>query len=402
MVSSPFYVACPVCGMKNVRPVLELPQLPVLNTILWPSRAEACRTVRGDILLTFCPDCGHVYNSVFDPRLIAYTTDYENSLHHSEVFQGYVEELVRTLDSQYTLKGKQVLEIGCGQGDFLALLCERADCRGIGFDPSYVEAPATRSGHDRIKVVRDMYSERYAAYQADLIVCRQVLEHIPEPQKMLHEVRRSIGARAGTAVFFEVPNVLDHLSSRDLWALVYEHFSYYSPASLAAGFAASGFQVRGLRELFGPLFIGVDAVPAPGPTRLPVGEQAARVQEVTRLVDGFSDAAARTLQTWEERFDTWTSKNDRVVVWGGGARCTNFLNLVKGASAIEYVVDINPRKHGTFVAGTGQRIVAPQFLVEYRPAVVVLLNPIYDREVRGVLAKLGVSATMVGVGNENS
>jgi len=309
---------------------------------------------------------------------------------------------VRTLDSQYTLKGKQVLEIGCGQGDFLALLCERADCRGIGFDPSYVEAPATRSGHDRIKVVRDMYSERYAAYQADLIVCRQVLEHIPEPQKMLHEVRRSIGARAGTAVFFEVPNVLDHLSSRDLWALVYEHFSYYSPASLAAGFAASGFQVRGLRELFGPLFIGVDAVPAPGPTRLPVGEQAARVQEVTRLVDGFSDAAARTLQTWEERFDTWTSKNDRVVVWGGGARCTNFLNLVKGASAIEYVVDINPRKHGTFVAGTGQRIVAPQFLVEYRPAVVVLLNPIYDREVRGVLAKLGVSATMVGVGNENS
>jgi hypothetical protein len=89
-------------------------------------------------------------------------------------------------------------------------------------------------------------------------------------------------------------------------------------------------------------------------------------------------------------------------VWGGGARCTNFLNLVKGASAIEYVVDINPRKHGTFVAGTGQRIVAPQFLVEYRPAVVVLLNPIYDREVRGVLAKLGVSATMVGVGNENS
>ena len=59
-----------------------------------------------NILLTFCPDCGHVYNSVFDPRLIEYTAAYENSLHHSGVFQGYVEGLVHSLNEQYALKGK--------------------------------------------------------------------------------------------------------------------------------------------------------------------------------------------------------------------------------------------------------------------------------------------------------
>ncbi len=401
MVPSPQYASCPVCGSTHVQPILELPQLPVHNTVLWPSREEALRTVRGDILLTFCPECGHVYNSVFDPQLIEYTTNYENSLHHSDVFQGYVEELVRTLNHRYALKGKQVLEIGCGQGDFLALLCERADCRGIGFDPSYVEAPATRSGHSRIRVVRDLYSERYADYQADLIVCRQVLEHIPEPQKMLHEVRRSIGTRTDTAVFFEVPNVLDHLGSRDLWALVYEHVSYYSPASLAAGFSAAGFDVRGQRELFGPLFIGIDALPASAPVRLPHDEQMRRLREVTDLVDGFTGAAGTTLQFWEDRFAVYASRNDRVVVWGGGARCTNFLNLVKGSSAVEYVVDINPRKHGTYVAGTGQRIVAPQFLLEYHPTIVVLLNPIYDHEVKASLAQLGVSAAVVGIGGEH-
>jgi SAM-dependent methyltransferase len=402
MVPSPHYAACPVCGSRKTEPILALPRLPVLNTILWPSREEALQTVRGDILLTFCPSCGHVYNSVFDPRLIEYTPSYENSLHHSDVFQGYVEELARSLDRQYALKGKQVLEIGCGQGDFLALLCERADCHGIGFDPSYIEASATRTGRGRIEVVRDLYSARYSHYKADLIVCRQVLEHIPEPQKMLHEVRRSIGARSDTAVFFEVPNVLDHLRSRDLWALVYEHISYYSPASLAAGFSEAGFDVRGQRELFGPLFIGIDAVPASAPVCLPPDDQASRLREVTQLVHGFSEAAAKTLRVWEERFHTYASQNDRVVVWGGGARCTNFLNLVKGSSVVEYVVDINPRKHGTFVGGTGQRIVSPQFLVDYHPAIVVLLNPIYDQEVKASLAHLGVSATVVGVGAENS
>jgi SAM-dependent methyltransferase len=400
MIPSPQYAACPVCGVNRVKPILELPQMPVHNTILWPSREEAVRTVRGDILLTFCPDCGHVYNSAFDPRLIEYTTNYENSLHHSVVFQNYVEDLVRTLDRQFALKGKTVLEIGCGQGDFLALLCERADCQGIGFDPSYMEASATQHGRNRIRVVRDLYSERYADYKADLIVCRQVLEHIPEPQKMLAEVRRSIGVRSDTAVFFEVPNVLDHLGSRDLWALVYEHISYYSPSSLAAGFAAAGFEVRGQRELFGPLFIGIDAVPARGPVQLPEREQADRLREVTQLVEGFSETATMTLQMWEQRFKNYASRNDRVVVWGGGARCTNFLNLIKGSAAVECVVDINPRKHGTFVAGTGQRIVAPQYLVEYRPTIVVLLNPIYDREVKASLAQLGVDAAVVGVGTE--
>ncbi len=388
---------CPVCDSDHVTPVFSMPQLPVHNTVLWPTREEAIGTVRGDILLTFCPACGHLYNSTFDPGLVEYTPAYENSLHHSDVFQEYVEDLVSSLNSQFALRGKTVLEIGCGQGDFLALLCERADCRGIGFDPSYVEAPATHSGHDRIRVVRDLYSKRYADYRADLIVCRQVLEHIAEPRKMLSELRVSIGTREHTAVFFEVPNVLDHLRSRDLWALVYEHISYFSPASLAALFSASGFAVRGQRELFGPLFLGIDAVPAPAPVALQGEDQQERLREVHRLVDGFSTAAEQTLRMWNDRFRTYAARNERVVIWGGGARCTNFLNMVKEARAVEYVVDINPRKHGTFVAGTGQAIVAPEFLVEYRPSVVVLLNPIYIQEITVALERLAVPATVVSV-----
>ncbi|MEZ5267937.1 MAG: hypothetical protein R2789_04985 [Microthrixaceae bacterium] len=48
---------------------------------------------------------------------------------------------------------------------------------------------------------------------------------------------------------------------------------------------------------------------------------------------------------------------------------------------IQYAVDINPHKQGMFMAGTGQEIVAPDFLATYRPDLVVIMNPVYLEEI---------------------
>ena len=58
---------------------------------------------------------------------------------------------------------------------------------------------------------------------------------------------------------------------------------------------------------------------------------------------------------------------------------------------------MNPHKHGMFIAGTGQEIVAPEFLVEYRPDVIVVMNHIYIPEIVEQLQSLGVTARVVGV-----
>ena len=61
---------------------------------------------------------------------------------------------------------------------------------------------------------------------------------------------------------------------------------------------------------------------------------------------------------------------------------------------IEHVVDINPYRVGKFLPGTGQRIVAPAFLREYRPDNVVIMNPIYLREVEHELARQRCEASV--------
>ena len=68
-----------------------------------------------------------------------------------------------------------------------------------------------------------------------------------------------------------------------------------------------------------------------------------------------------------------------------------------GLRPINSVVDLNPRKHGSFVPGSGTPVVAPEALVEFSPDVVVLANPIYRDEVRSILADLGQDVDVICV-----
>lgn len=69
-----------------------------------------------------------------------------------------------------------------------------------------------------------------------------------------------------------------------------------------------------------------------------------------------------------------------------------FLNTLKTQDQIEYVVDINPRKRGRYVPGTGQQIVPPEFLRDYQPDVVIVMNPIYKSEIQQLIKSLGLTA----------
>ena len=81
----------------------------------------------------------------------------------------------------------------------------------------------------------------------------------------------------------------------------------------------------------------------------------------------------------------------RVALWGAGAKGATFLNALRDVSGVEYIVDVNPHKHGRFVPGTGQKVVAPEFLREYQPDLIVITNPNYETEIRRAVAKLDLT-----------
>ena len=81
-------IGCPVCGSARASVFAEMNQVPVHCNVLWPTREGALAAPRGDVQLAFCKECGHVFNTAFDPSLMEYTQLYENSLHFSSTAAG--------------------------------------------------------------------------------------------------------------------------------------------------------------------------------------------------------------------------------------------------------------------------------------------------------------------------
>ena len=90
-------------------------------------------------------------------------------------------------------------------------------------------------------------------------------------------------------------------------------------------------------------------------------------------------------------------RKGRVVLWGSGSKAVSYLNTLGIQDELEYVIDINPHKHGKFLAGTGHEIASPEFLRTYRPASVIVMNPIYVPEIRSQLEQMGLAPEVTAV-----
>jgi len=63
-------------------------------------------------------------------------------------------------------------------------------------------------------------------------------------------------------------------------------------------------------------------------------------------------------------------------------RAITFLAGVRGApEMVDYVVDVNPHRHGRFLPCTGTKVIAPEQLRQLRPDVVIATNPNYAKEI---------------------
>ncbi|OGG44589.1 MAG: methyltransferase [Candidatus Handelsmanbacteria bacterium RIFCSPLOWO2_12_FULL_64_10] len=375
--------ACPVCSSSGISAFFEVSGAPVQIGLQWPSQEAARRCPKGDIRLGFCRDCGFITNLAFEPARLEYTPAYDNSLHFSPFFKAYARSEALRLIERHNLYDKDVIEIGCGKGDFLSLLCELGNNRGVGFDPGG-EHPHP---DPRVTLIRDFYSGRYASHRGDLICCRHVFEHVHNPTDFLRTLRFAIGDRLSAVVYFEVPNVSPILRDLSVWDVIYEHCSYFSRESLARAFALCGFRVYDLAETYEGQYLRVEALPCKEAVDL-----RRELKAETRDVSAFADDCRGLIEAWRSYLDTVQQAGQRVVLWGAGAKGVSFMNMLKGQGWIEYVVDINPRKQGRYVAGTGQRIVPPEFLRDYRPGVIIVMNPVYQGEIQRMTERLGVTA----------
>lgn len=151
----------------------------------------------------------------------------------------YLAEIRRYLGS----KIGRLLEIGCGDGDFLAS-AEAEGWRVTGIEYS---SAACEKARQRIKTGEifcgELQSARLEAEQFDLCVISDVVEHVRSPLDFLKEIHRVL--KPNGALFIATPSI-DSWSARLMrqkWMeFKIEHLTYFDRNTLQTALFKSGFR----------------------------------------------------------------------------------------------------------------------------------------------------------------
>lgn len=380
---------CPVCAGDRSTVFLWREGVPVHQNLVMATPEAARSLARGNLAFAACPDCGFVFNQAFDLARLAYGEDYDNTQSCSGAFDAYLDGLVKDLVERHGVRNCAIVEVGCGKGGFLRKLVEfpGANNTGMGFDPSYVGEAASLDG--RVTFRRCYYDDSCTEIPADVLICRHVIEHVPEPMSLLRSVRAALSRSPRARVFFETPCVDWILRNQVVWDFFYEHCSLFTAGSLGAAFERSGFIVDRVEHIFGGQYLWLEArvAEATRPFCDP-GETA----ELARVYGAMEDELRRR---WRARLLELGTLGP-LALWGAGAKGATLANLVDPDGAhIDCVVDLNPNKQGRFIPGTGHPIVAPAELTGRGVTRAILMNPNYREENLRLLAEHGINLDLL-------
>jgi hypothetical protein len=339
-----------------LKQIYAVNDLPLFQNVVFETEAEALAVPTVRVMLEECESCGFVWNTAFDQSLMCYDKNYQNEQGHSDEFNKHLDQVVELLIAG-GYKEKNIVEVGCGKGVFLNKL-KLAGFRKIkGYDPAYEG--------DSKDIVADYFKRGVQTGNADLIVLRHVLEHIANPLEFLHTVAEA-NAYHGD-IYIEVPDFDWIRREGAFWDIFNEHCNYFTIDSIKRIFNRSE-----VLSLFGEQYIGIFA-------SLSDLKQSATTGHICNQFSSDQYDLNRRFEEYRSLLESNSSK--KIVLWGAASKGVIFANrLDKDRTKIDYLIDINPKKQGKFIGGTGHLISPPP------PSMIILVgNPNYLNEIKNLV-----------------
>ncbi|MCM2375136.1 class I SAM-dependent methyltransferase [Aporhodopirellula aestuarii] len=387
---------CPGCEASELSPFFQVDSVAANVGTLPQTREQALQAPSGSIDLVICRGCGLIHNRRFDVSQVGFEPGYEVSLFHTKVFREFIQGVCEQLIRRHDLHAKRVLEIGCGGGDFLKLLCELGGNQGIGVDPTVPARHVEAVGDGQVTLIPGYFTDEHAELIGDFVCCLSVFEAVPASLEFLRTLRRCIGDR-DVPIYFEVFNGFRSIQQSEVWSIHYEQCNYFGLQSLTGLFQAAGFDVTRSGTCYqGDQYLFVEAVPAEARPIEALAESASdSVQEMVRCTERFQKDYFERAGMWRKRMSQWKADQSDVVVWGSGGKGISFLNAVEGSEIVRSVIDVNPNRQGRFIPLSGHEIVSPETLAAQPADVVIVTNALYQEEIRSQLNQLGMTAELL-------
>ncbi len=320
-----------------------------------------------------CSSCGLVQLNN-DP--VSYYREVIRAAAFSEEMREFRRAQFRAWIEKYQLTAKSVLEVGCGRGEYLALLKEcPVDAHGLEYAVSSVEV-CQKQGLSVLRGFPDKEGQLFAHAPFDAFVCLNFLEHWPDPNVVLHAIKANLVE--GGIGLVEVPN-FDMIVHKGLFSeFIADHLLYFDHKTLSFVLQKNGFEVLECTSIWHEYILSAVIKK--------------RVHTDLGCFETYRAKITKELDDFLSRMPT-----ARVAVWGAGHQALSVLSLANLGSRICYVVDSAVFKQGKYTPATHVPIVSPEALASDPVDAVIVMAASYSDEVAKNLRSFCKNTTHVAI-----
>ena len=328
---------CRVCDRLLERCLLELNSMPASAQSL-PTR-EALDTDQSlDLGVYQCEACGLVQ---LDCEPVSYYREVIRATAYSPEMKTFRLSQLEAFVNTHGLKGKKVLEIGCGRGEYLGLLQE-SGLLPVGTEYGAANIAAAReAGYQVESMFPDAQAQGLEGSPFAAFFTFNFMEHWPDPRTVLIHVGKQLAEDSVGLV--EVPN-FDMLYEKKISTeFIADHLSYFTTQSLRTLLELSGFDVLEIREIWYRYILSATVR-----------------KRKTLNFEPFKD----TLAQQKLKLSHFIEKAGHagVAIWGAGHQALAAIALMGLAEHVRYVIDSAPFKQGRYTPASKLPIVAPETL----------------------------------------
>lgn len=373
--------SCRACAAPLSESVVDLGMQPLSNGFVPPELLTAMEPTY-PLHVFVCTACWLVQIDAVAARETIFADDYAYFSSYSTTWLDHARRYAERMIAERALGASSlVVELASNDGYLLRWFAERGvPVRGV--EPTAGTARAAEAQGVPTTVAffgRETARALVAAHgQADLMVANNVLAHVPDLNDFIAGI--ALVLRPDGLATIEFPHLLELLERVEYDTIYHEHFSYFSLLAAAAAFARHGLAVVDVEQL--PTHGGSLRLHVAHAGSVPVHERVAEllVRERAAGLDGvgayrgFAERVRASKFALLEYLIAARRGGLRVAAYGAAAKGNTLLNYCGvRTDLIEYVVDRNPHKVGTYAPGTHLPVRAVDSIDADKPDVLLIL-----------------------------
>ena len=359
---NPVIMKCRVCKSNCFdSPLLRYTNMPS-SAQKFPDLKSLKNDNGSDLNLFQCSSCGLVQLS--EKPVSYYKEVIRASSFSSEMKRFRSEQFVSWVD-KYNLKGKSILEVGCGRGEYLSILKQTEVSLAHGIE--YSKESVSSCINSEISVTKGFFGDEnfvLPKQKYDGFICLNFIEHWPNPNKVLAHLKKNLSEDAIGII--EVPN-FDMILKQGLYSeFISDHLFYFTKDTLTFMLNYNGFEVIECSVIWHDYILS------------------AVVRKRKRIDLSLLKSRKLNVETELNSFIDKFEKKE-VAIWGAGHQSLAVMSLAKLENKIRYVVDSAPFKQGKYTPATHFPIVAPIELVNNPVKAVIIIAASYSNEVAYIM-----------------